>query len=176
MNKKILLPAVDFGQPEAEHDLVALQNAFYEGEGWRRVISDHCLPFVVGRKGAGKSAIAARLEIEAKGKGDCDFLRIVPAEFRHVEIRTRLAQLVNKNVSWQYIYGRVWEGIILGQIVRHFLRCQSDNGPFRPSQELTHRMAEFQRNCGFYVAAIDDALPDAGVHLPEEDAQPARDD
>lgn len=164
MNKSILLPGVDFGQPEAEHDLVALKNAFYEGEGWRRVISNHRLPFVVGRKGAGKSAIAARLEIEAKGNVDCDFLRIVPAEFRHVEIRTRLAQLVNKNVSWQYIYGRVWEGIILGQIVRHFLQCQSTNGLLRPSQELSHRMAEFQKNCGFYVAAIDDALTDVIDH------------
>jgi hypothetical protein len=107
MKQSISLSEVDFGHPEAEHDSVAIHQSFYEAESWKIIASDRGMPFVVGRKGSGKSAIAARLEIIAKQKGNCCFLRIVPAHFRHVEIRDLLACLVNKNASWQYIYRKV---------------------------------------------------------------------
>jgi hypothetical protein len=160
MKHSISLSEVDFGQPEAEHDSVAIQSSFYETENWKTISSDRGMPFVVGRKGSGKSAIAARLEIIAKQKGNCCFLRIVPADFRHVEIRDLLACLVNKNASWQYIYRKVWEGIILGQLVRHSLDCNQSHNSHRFSHELTQEIERFQRECGFYVAALGDALSD----------------
>ena len=163
MQQRILLPAVDFGQPEAENDRAALRTAFYEGDSWRRVIAVHQLPFVVGRTGAGKSAIATRLEIEAEANGGSGFLRIVPANFRHVEIRALLTSLVNESVSWQYIYGKVWEGIILGQIVQHLSAHPGFYGLNGLSAELTDRINEFRRYCSFYAEAIDDALTEVIV-------------
>jgi hypothetical protein len=154
------LSELDFGHPEAEHDSLALQHSFYEAESWKTISSDRGMPFVVGRKGSGKSAIAARLEIIAEKQGNCCFVRIVPASFRHVEIRDLLGCLVNKNASWQYIYRKVWEGIILGQIVRHSIECEKTHKSTRFSPELTHEMERFQMECGFYVAALGDALSD----------------
>ena len=160
MKQSNSLSEIDFGQPEAEHDSVGIHQSFYEAESWKTIASDRGIPFVVGRKGSGKSAIAARLEIIAKQKGNCCFLRIVPANFRHVEIRDLLACLVNKNASWQYIYRKVWEGIILGQLVRHSLDCDQSHNSKRFSHELAHEIERFQQECGFYVAALGDALSD----------------
>lgn len=152
------LSQIDFGQPEAEHDALAIQRSFYEAEGWKTVSSSYAVPFVVGRKGSGKSAIAARLEFLARqGPGRC-FLRIVPANFRHVEVRDLLACLVNKNTSWQYIYRKVWEGIILGQIVRHLRGCGGIHNLHRFSPEVVKEIERFESQCGFYVAALGDAL------------------
>jgi len=154
------LPQVDFGQPEAEHDGLAMQRSFYEAENWKTISSGVGVPFVVGRKGSGKSAIAARLEILSRQQPDCCFLRIIPANFRHVEIRDLLACLVNKNTSWQYIYRKVWEGIILGQIVRHVTTCRGVHDIHRFSPEVVAEIQRFQNQCGFYVAALGDALSD----------------
>jgi hypothetical protein len=119
------------------------------------------MPFVVGRKGSGKSAIAARLQITAsKGETNCCFLRFVPADFRHVEVRDLLACLVNKGTSWQYIYRKVWEGIVLGQIVRHFFECARSHNSQGISPELRRELERFQGECGFYVSALGDALSD----------------
>ncbi len=158
MKQPLPLPEIDFGQPEAEHDALAIQQSFYEAEGCKIVAAGRGMPFVVGRKGSGKSAIAARLEFIAKQRGSCCFLRIVPANFRHVEIRDLLACLVNKNTSWQYIYRKVWEGIILGQIVRHVSKCSDthDSRDFGP--DVLREMERFQRECSFYVTALGDAL------------------
>ena len=156
MNNKILLETVDFGHPEAEHDISALRDAFYESEGWRRISTARRLPFLVGRKGSGKSALATKLEIDAEGSSDCFFIRIVPDDFRHVEIRGLLSNLVTASTTWQYIYGKVWEGILLGQIVRYF----NDNHIQTVSNGFNEEIEEFEKRCGFYVAAIDDALSD----------------
>ena len=154
MKQKAVFGTIDFGHPEAEHDLIALRNSFYQSEGWRRVTSARRLPFLIGRKGAGKSALATRLEIEAEQTQGCYFLRIVPDEFRHVEIRSLLSLLVNTSTTWQYIYGRVWEGIIVGQIVRYL----SGDAAVSLSSELTKQVEEFKTQCGFYVSAVDNAL------------------
>jgi hypothetical protein len=155
---KLSLFQVDFGEPEAEHDTLAIQTAFYEAQSWKTITSNSGVPFIVGRKGSGKSAIAARLEFLAKQRSDCCFLRIVPANFRHVEIRDLLACLVNKNTSWQYIYRKVWEGIILGQIVKHVVDCDSLHNMERFSPDVVREIEHFQSQCGFYVAALGDAL------------------
>lgn len=122
------------------------------------------MPFVVGRKGSGKSAIAARLDLVVREKGDCCFIRFVPADFRHVEIRDLLSCLVNKTTSWQYLYRKVWEGIILGQIVRHFSECTRIHTQIhnkdKASPELAREIVRFEQECPFYVAALGDALSD----------------
>jgi hypothetical protein len=160
MKESIALSTIDFGHPEAEHDSLAIERSFYEAESWKAIVGGAEMPFVVGRKGSGKSAIAARLEFTAKQQGSWCFLRIVPANFRHVEVRDLLACLVNKNASWQYIYRKVWEGIIVGQIVRHMSECVCSHRIDRFSPELTQEIARFQTQCGFYVAALGDALSD----------------
>lgn len=158
MAQKILLSTVEFGQPEAEHDYKALRHSFYESQGWRRVSSARQLPFLVGRKGSGKSAVSTRLEIESENDSNCGYFRIVPEDFRHVEIRELLSTLVNSSTSWQYIYSKVWEGIILGQIIFYLSEYQEKYGSYNPSDELTSSIAEFRKHCDFYVAAIHDAL------------------
>ena len=154
------LAKIDFGQPEAEHDHHALEKSFYEAESWKRISENGGIPFIIGRKGAGKSAIATRFEILAKQKNNCCFIRFVPSDFRHVEIRDLLSNLVNKTTSWQYIYRKVWEGIILGQIVRHFLECKQSHNLQTAQIELKRELQQFQRECGFYVSALGDALSD----------------
>ena len=160
MKQSVVLPVVDFGHPEAEHDLVALRNSFYESEGWRRVDSAHRLPFLVGRKGSGKSALATHMEMQAEHKPDCSFLRIVPSDFRHVEIRSLLSCLVSTSTSWQYIYSRVWEGILIGQIVQHLCAPPFGDAQGHLSDELSELIGEFRDKCGFYVAGLDSALSD----------------
>jgi hypothetical protein len=157
-NRAAVLSEIDFGQPEAEHDAQAIAVAFYEAQSWKTIAAGAERPFVVGRKGSGKSAIAARLEYLVKQRKDCCFLQIVPSSFRHVEIRDLLNCLVNKNASWQYIYRKVWEGIILGQIVRHIAQCNDVHGVDRFPADLYTEMARFQLQCGFYVASVGDAL------------------
>jgi hypothetical protein len=76
---------IDFGQPEAELDSLAIQRSFYEASSWTTVSSGRGMPFVVGRKGSGKSAIAARLEIVSKQDPNCCFIRFVPAVQRPVQ-------------------------------------------------------------------------------------------
>lgn len=95
-----------FGIPEAEYDIETLKNSFFETENWKRVHSDQLLPLIIGRKGSGKSAIAQRLEIENQDKGN--FISLTPSAIRHVELRELLSLLISKNVSWQYIYSKVW--------------------------------------------------------------------
>ena len=161
MQKHLMLPEIDFGQPEAEHDAIAIERSFYEADSWKTIVSGRGMPFIVGRKGSGKSAIAARLAFIARQKSNCTFLRIVPSDFRHVEIRDLLACLVNKSTSWQYIYKKVWEGIILGQIVNHFAAClEEDANHLKISRELGSEVERFQRECGFYVGALSDTLAD----------------
>jgi hypothetical protein len=161
MKQNLRMPDIDFGQPEAEHDHNAIQQAFYEAESWKSIItSSSGLPFVVGRKGSGKSALAARLEIQADEDSECSFLKIVPSEFRHVEIRELLGCLVNESAPWQYIYRKVWEGIVLGQLVRHFSSCAQTNNHLKLSPQLMSEIKRFQDQCGFYVNALDDALSD----------------
>jgi hypothetical protein len=161
MKQSISISEVDFGQPEAEHDANALDKSFYEAESWKLIAAAGGMPFVVGRKGSGKSAIAARLQITAKkGETPSCFIRFVPADFRHVEVRDLLACLVNKGSSWQYIYRKVWEGIVLGQIVRHFSECPHLHNAHNISPALHHEIDRFQAECGFYVAALGDALSD----------------
>jgi hypothetical protein len=145
MKQTVLLSEIDFGQPEAEHDSAAIENSFYEAENWKTISSSRGMPFVVGRKGSGKSAIAARLEIIARQPGNLCFLRFVPADFRHVEIRDLLASLVSKSTSWQYLYRKVWEGIILGQLVRHFSECVQIHNAHAVSSELTSEIERFER-------------------------------
>lgn len=159
MTQSILLPDVDFGQAEAEADLNAITMSFYEGDNWRRA-TDHQLPFVIGRKGSGKSAIATRSEVETQNDGSAAFLRIVPAKFRHVEIRALLAYLVNKTAGWQYIYSKIWEGIILGQLVKYFSESMNHGSTHKISRSLSEKVTEFKCKCPFYVAALDDALTD----------------
>jgi hypothetical protein len=84
----------------------------------------------------------------------------VPADFRHVEIRDLLSNLVSKTTSWQYIYRKVWEGIILGQLVRHFSEYKNKHNIKHVSPELNRELLKFQSECGFYVAALGDALSD----------------
>lgn len=158
MNQTIRLSEIDFGHPEAEHDGLAIERSFYEAESWKAIASSRGMPFVVGRKGSGKSAIAARMEFVARQRGYCCFLRIVPADFRHVEVRDLLACLVNTNASWQYIYRKVWEGIILGQIVRHTSSCKYSHNIECFSPELIQEIKRFEQQCGFYVAGLGDAL------------------
>ena len=50
---KVSLSQIDFGQPEAEHDTLAIQRSFYEAESWKTITSGREVPFVVGRKGSG---------------------------------------------------------------------------------------------------------------------------
>ena len=138
------LPNIDFGQPEAEHDHLALEKSFYEAASWKRISSNNGMPFVIGRKGSGKSAIAARFEILARQDQHCCFIRFVPRDFRHVEIRDLLGNLVSKTTSWQYIYRKVWEGIILGQIVRHFSECKICSNAKSVSPELHHQIERFE--------------------------------
>lgn len=157
MTRTTSISQVEFGQPEAEHDSEAIRLAFYEAAGWKAISADRGIPFVVGRKGSGKSAIAARMEVEAQQSGTC-FLRIVPSNFRHVEVRDLLSNLVNKNASWQYIYRKVWEGIIIGQVVRHINTCQGPHSIQRLPRESGSEIARFSRDCAFYVADIGDAL------------------
>ena len=157
-NKTAVLSEVNFGQPEAEHDSQAIATAFYEAQSWKTIAAGAERPFVVGRKGSGKSAIAARLEFIIRERSDSCFVRIVPSSFRHVEIRDLLGCLVNKNASWQYIYRKVWEGIILGQIVRHISDCNSVHSLARLPAELGNEIARFKIQCGFYVASVGDAL------------------
>ena len=152
--------SIDFGQPEAEHDHLALERSFYEAESWKRISEKGWTPFIIGRKGAGKSAIAARFEILAKQTKNCCFIKFVPSDFRHVEIRDLLSNLVSKSTSWQYIYRKIWEGIILGQIVKHFLECDHTHNFKTCLPELHNEIDRFQNNCGFYVAALGDALSD----------------
>jgi len=69
--------------------------------------------------------------------------------------------LVSKSTSWQYIYRKVWEGIILGQIVRHFAPYLEEATKHREIlRELENEIIRFQRECGFYVGALSDALSD----------------
>jgi hypothetical protein len=157
-NKAAVLCEINFGQPEAEHDAPAIATAFYEAQSWKTIAAGAERPFVVGRKGSGKSAIAARLEFILKQRPDCCFVRIVPSTFRHVEVRDLLSCLVNKNASWQYIYRKVWEGIILGQIVRHISDCSSAHCFGRVPTELGLDIARFKIQCGFYVSSIGDTL------------------
>lgn len=160
MSQNYQLSRVNFGQPEAEHDLAALQDSFYEADSWKAITASRGTPFVIGRKGSGKSAVAARLEILAKQNPGCCCIRFVPANFRHVEIRDLLAALVNKNTSWQYIYRKVWEGIILGQVVGHLSRVQLCHNSSFVSQDMSAELLQFEQECGFYVRALDDALSD----------------
>jgi hypothetical protein len=160
MKQSVALSEINFGQPEAEHDHTAIRRAFYETESWKTTASPQGMPFVVGRKGAGKSAIAARLEILSRERATCCFIRIVPANFRHVEIRDLLGCLVSKSASWQYIYRKVWEGIILGQIARHCLTCIHTHNKARFSSELCFELERFERECAFYIAELGDSLSD----------------
>jgi hypothetical protein len=154
------LSQIDFGHPEAEHDNQAIEQSFYEAESWKAITTGRGVPFVVGRKGSGKSAIAARLQYTSRQNSGCCFLRIIPASFRHVEIRDLLACLVNKNTSWQYIYRKVWEGILLGQIIRHLEECEGIHAFDRLPGSTKAEVQRFKDKCGFYVAAIGDALSD----------------
>ena len=160
MKQSIPLNEVDFGQPEAEHDALSIERSFYEADGWKLASKPGGMPFVVGRKGSGKSAIAARLQyLTSQEPTKACFIRFVPADFRHVEIRDLLACLVNKTTSWQYIYRKVWEGIILGQIIRHLQKCTCHhNGTNSLSTDLDEEIQKFSDTCGFYVSALGDAL------------------
>lgn len=158
MKHKIIMPLIDFGQPEAEHDHNALRNSFYISEGWTRLNSARQMPFLVGRKGSGKSAVATRLEIESESDSNFGFIRIVPDDFRHVEIRSLLSTLVNSSTSWQYIYSLVWEGILIGQIIKNIKELTTIDDDIQVSPELKVGIKEFCSNCDFYVNAIDDAL------------------
>jgi hypothetical protein len=160
MKQSLRMPDIDFGKPEAEDDHNAIQQAFYEVESWKSITASSGLPFVVGRKGSGKSALAARLEIQASEDSRCSFLKIVPSEFRHVEIRELLSCLVSESAPWQYIYRKVWEGIILGQLVRHLTSCSQNNNHLKLSPQCISEIRRFSEQCGFYVRALDDALSD----------------
>lgn len=154
------LLGVNFGRPEAEHDAAALNAAFYETVHWREIMAGRGAPFVIGRKGSGKSALVARLEHVVLEKDIGCVVRIRPADFRHVEVRSLLAYLVSGESTWQYIYHKLWEGIITGQIVQHINGCTSRHARQRMSKELQHEIDQFNQRCTFYVAPLGDALSD----------------
>ncbi len=150
---------LNFGEPEAELDGEALERSFYESEGWSRINQGPRTPFVIGRKGAGKSAIAMRLGVVSRNEGT-PYVSIVPADFRHVEIRQLLSHLVDTSTSWQYIYHEVWEGLILGQIVRFLTAQENIRLSYRLSTPLRLEIATFDLKCALYTHAMDDALVD----------------
>ena len=135
-----------------------IEHAFCETGVWRKVKSNLRLPFIIGRKGSGKSAIALKLQIDSAAIADGNFIKFVPDDFRHVEVRTLLQCLVNSNTSWQYIYQKVWEGIILGQIVNHILNGDKSERYYKVSSEFKEEVQKFEKECSFYVNALEDAL------------------
>lgn len=157
---KIGIAAINFGEAEAEVDRRCIEQAFYTTGAWQMLQRAEQLPFVVGRKGAGKSAIVMRFMIEAESSGTEHVFSVIPSGSRHVEVRKLLSELVSDGASWQYIYSKVWEGILLGQIVRHITGLAGRQRYHGLSKELEDAMAAFQSRCGFYVNALDDALAD----------------
>jgi hypothetical protein len=164
---KHLFSEINFGEAEAELDHSALRDSFYESTGWTEVNSMLDLPFVVGRKGAGKSATAIRLGMMAKENGT-PVMSLVPSDFRHVELRTLLSDLVETDAKWQYIYHEVWEGLILGQVVKA-LGDESNRDLFYSlSHSAKEALDEFAAHCPFYVNAVDEALIEVLVQYVRE--------
>jgi hypothetical protein len=148
---------INFGRPEAEFDKEAINNAFFETEIWEKINRDHySMPLIIGRKGAGKSAIALKLVINSEENKN--YICLIPRDFRHVELRQLLSELISSDVTWQYIYRKVWEGIIVGQLINHLM--SEKNLYYDIPNDLMVELTNFQEKCPFYIKDIGDSLGD----------------
>lgn len=165
---KYSLANVNFGEADAQHDLFHIRNSFYKNEAWDQVLNHRSVPFIVGRKGAGKTALAKKIEENFREDSNYIIINIVPEEFRHVEIRGLLHELVSTDTSWQYIYSRIWEGILLGQIVNHFLNSRRLYEYRDFSNEFWKEIDKIKVICGFYCTDLNEALCDKIFSLVTE--------
>jgi len=163
------LALADFGDPEAEADRHLLETCFYESSAWQTLITFPDTSIIVGRKGAGKSALTIRLEIESVEDGT-SFIRLTPSEFRHVELRQLLEKLVYQDTTWQYVYQIVWRGLLIGQIVR-FLMHWSEAPQSKISLELLEQCKFFNVGYNFYTQNISDALVEIVSGLLKKDGE-----
>jgi hypothetical protein len=142
----VALPGIDFGQAEAEHDQIALERSFYEAESWKRIAAHVGIPFIIGRKGAGKSAIATRFEILEPPfrylfsdlKGRAQFIVVNPENKRfenHINPlhprspRGKTFGMLKKFVSEDLRFVQSAPGVITTKQLEEFETIVGDNKP-----------------------------------------------
>lgn len=152
---------IDFGEAEAEYDSEALSFAFFKSTQYEQIHSNDRLPIVIGRKGAGKSALVTRIGIDSISNPNQYHIKLIPSDFRHAEIRELLSKLVDGDATWQYIYRKVWEGLILGQIINIIYCKNSFYIKDKFSSEFVKEADKFCNKCHYYVDALDTAISEA---------------
>lgn len=91
MKKRIPARANILGDLRAEYDHVMLETAFYESPDYRSLIESGDRAVIVGRRGAGKSALFYRLEKHWQAAANTMVITIAPEDYETISIQGVLA-------------------------------------------------------------------------------------
>ncbi|WP_203661646.1 P-loop ATPase, Sll1717 family, partial [Actinocatenispora rupis] len=121
--------AYSLGGTEAENDWL-LQDSFYESAQYQQIISrDDRKCFLVGRTGAGKSAILTRLEEENPEH----IVRIDPDNLSlpYITSLDVIRYLTDLGVQLDHFFNALWKHVLLIEIIRHRYQVDSEEAKNR---------------------------------------------